>query len=250
MCQTLLSIDSTCMASNTACACLRHLHACGTCMLAALALVQHVHDGGISMCLVAAYALALVLQMHMCGKCMCAALCAFCKTCMAMASCSMCTDLPPGRGSFASLAASPCALQDLHGYGQLQHVHCFATRARQLRFARSLALCIANLAWLWPTAACALICHQGEAASLRSRPRLVHRKTCMGMANCSMFTDLPPGRGSFASLAASPCAPRSCSHGKHGLKPMPAPADVGCQGSQHRFKVFFFPFFKTPFGTL
>ena len=46
-----------------------------------------------------------------------------CKTCMAMANCSMCTDLPPGRGSFASLAASPCALQDWHGYGQLQHVH-------------------------------------------------------------------------------------------------------------------------------
>ena len=187
MCQTLPSIDFTCMASGTACACLRHLHACGTCILAALALLQHVHDGGIGMCLVAAYALALVLQMHMCGKCMCAALCAFCKTCMAMASCSMCTNLPPGRGSFASLAASPCA-------------------------------------------SC---------------------KT--SMANCSMFTDLPPGRGSFASLAASPCAPRSCSHGKHGLKPMPAPADVGCQGSQHRFKVvFFFPFSKhllVPYST-
>ena len=59
----------------------QHVHACGTCMLAALALVQHVHDGGISMCLVAANALALVRQMHMCG--------------------------------------TLCILQDLHGYGQL-----------------------------------------------------------------------------------------------------------------------------------
>ena len=50
-------------------------------MLAALALVQHVHGGGISMCLVVANALALVRQMHMCG--------------------------------------TLCILQDLHGYGQL-----------------------------------------------------------------------------------------------------------------------------------
>ena len=209
MCQTLPSIDFTCMASGTACACLRHLHTCGTCMLAALALVQHVHDGGISMCLVAAYALALVLQMHMCGKCMCAALCAFCKTCMAMANCSMCTDLPPGRGSFASLAASPCA---------------------------SCKTCMAMTN-------CSMFTDlppgRGSFASLAASP-CASCKT--SMANCSMFTDLPPGRGSFASLAASPCAPRSCSHGKHGLKPMPAPADVG---SQHRFKVFFFfPFSK------
>ena len=77
----------------------RHLHACGICMLAALALVQHVHSGGISMCMVAAYALALVRQMHMCGILW-----------------------PPTRLLRFARSLALCILQDLHGYGQLQHV--------------------------------------------------------------------------------------------------------------------------------
>ena len=98
----------------------QHVHACGTCMLAAPAYLQHLHC--CSMCMMAASACAWWQHMHLhwCCKCIC--------------------------------AANACVRHFVH---------------------------FARLAWLWPVAACALICHPGEAASLRSQPRLVHCKPCI-----------------------------------------------------------------------
>ena len=64
---------------------------------------------------------------------------------------------------------------------------------------------LANLAWLWPIAACALICPEGEAASLHLRPRLVHLANLawlwpIAACTCALICQ----QGKAASLRSQP----------------------------------------------
>jgi len=123
-------------------------------------------------------------------------------------------------------ACGTCMLRQMHmcsmcmgaALAWLQHVHgggiCMGAACAWWRHMHECGTCIGA------TDACLRHCHVG--ALLASTNREAQRTTHMCM--------LPPGRGTLASLGASP---KSCLQGRHGLKPMPAPPHVGCQGSQH-----------------
>jgi len=136
MSQTFSYARLTDMTVGAALALVRHVHACGTCMLrqmhmcsmcmgATLAWLQHVH--GCSTCMGAAC--AWWRHIHECGTC---------------------------------IGAADACVRHCHVGALLA-----STKARQLRFARCLALynALVHVA----TLACS---HQGEAPSLRSVPRL------------------------------------------------------------------------------